>query len=204
MHLCSFEDRIMAASAIFHSGEPSSETFDYKDFFYINFIIHLCRYKDDIYDRIWTPRTLADTKKLNTSLAIDQGFQNGYQPGSTVMNTAETPQNESRYMTLIFRPFDSNAKFYVYLHFAEIEELKSNVTREFHIWLDETILTRSFKPRYLFTDTVSTPYPVGGITVNFSLQQPPGDSVLPPIINALEIYQVNDFLQIPTDPQDGN
>ncbi|KAL1218375.1 Senescence-induced receptor-like serine/threonine-protein kinase [Cardamine amara subsp. amara] len=162
------------------------------------------RYKDDIYDRIWTPRTLADTNKLNTSLTIDQGFHNGYQPPSTVMSTAETPQNESHYMTLIFRPVDPNAKFYVYLHFAEVEELKTNLTREFHIWLDESLLVRSFKPRYLFTDTVSTPNPVGGIMVNFSLQQPgkTGDSVLPPIINALEIYQVNEFLQIPTDSQD--
>lgn len=147
---------------------------------------------------------MSDTKTLNTSLTIDKGFHNGYQPASTVMSTAETSRNESLYMTFIFRPLDPNAKFYVYMHFAEIEELKSNQTREFSIWLNEEVMSPSFKLRYLLTDTFSTSDPVGGVTVNFSLLQPPGDFVLPPIINALEIYQVNEFLQIPTDPQHGN
>ncbi|CAL9223590.1 unnamed protein product [Arabidopsis halleri] len=160
------------------------------------------RYKDDIYDRIWTPRSLFSSKTLNTSLTVDQFLNNGYQPASTVMSTAETSRNESLYLTLSFRPPDPNAKFYVYMHFAEIELLKSNQTREFSIWLNEEVISPSFKLRYLLTDTFSTPDPVGGVTVNFSLLQPAGDFVLPPIINALEVYQVNEFLQISTDPQD--
>jgi senescence-induced receptor-like serine/threonine-protein kinase len=118
------------------------------------------------------------------------------------MSTAETARNESLYLTLSFRPPDPNAKFYVYMHFAEIEVLKSNQTREFSIWLNEDVISPSFKLRYLLTDTFVTPDPVSGITINFSLLQPPGEFVLPPIINALEVYQVNEFLQIPTHPQD--
>lgn len=161
------------------------------------------RYKDDIYDRIWTPRIVSSEYKiLNTSLTVDQFLNNGYQPASTVMSTAETARNESLYLTLSFRPPDPNAKFYVYMHFAEIEVLKSNQTREFSIWLNEDVISPSFKLRYLLTDTFVTPDPVSGITINFSLLQPPGEFVLPPIINALEVYQVNEFLQIPTHPQD--
>lgn len=110
---------------------------------------HLCRYKDDIYDRIWTPRSLFSSKTLNTSLTVDQFLNNGYQPASTVMSTAETSRNESLYLTLSFRPPDPNAKFYVYMHFAEIEVLKRNQTREFSIWLNEEVISPSFKLRYL-------------------------------------------------------
>ncbi|ESQ50532.1 hypothetical protein EUTSA_v10023115mg [Eutrema salsugineum] len=167
------------------------------------------RYKDDIYDRIWTPRSfsspLSEFKTVNTSLTVDQGFHNGYQPAPTVMSTAATPRNESQSMLLVLKPLDPNAKFYAYMHFAEIEEFKNNLTRQFDVWVDNTVLSRFFKPRYLFTDTVSTPEPVSGASLNFSLYQPTSDLggfVLPPIINALEIYQAIEFLQIPTDPLD--
>lgn len=161
------------------------------------------RYKDDVYDRIWMPSRLKDHMILNTSLPIDQNYNNLFQPASVVMSTASRPLNASNYILLYWEPADPRLNFYVYMHFAEVEVLTGNQTREFIIFYNnDTILAEKFRPSYLYTDTVFTPGPVTGPIHEFNFLQTSLE-MLPPIINAMEIYQVNEFLQLSTDQDDG-
>ncbi|XP_048618437.1 senescence-induced receptor-like serine/threonine-protein kinase isoform X1 [Brassica napus] len=160
------------------------------------------RYKDDVYDRIWMPSRFTDHMILNTSLPIDQNYNNLFQPASVVMSTATRPLNASSYILLYWEPEDPRLKFYVYLHFAEVEVLTGNQTREFTVnYNNDTTLAEKFRPSYLYTDTVVTPDPVTGLIHEFYLVQTSVE-MLPPIINAMEIYQVNEFLQLSTDQED--
>ncbi|KAF2586977.1 hypothetical protein F2Q70_00034281 [Brassica cretica] len=158
------------------------------------------RYKDDFYDRIWMPYK-SIMKILNTSLTIDETNHNGFRPASIVMRTAISPGNESNPLKLTWSPDDPRSKFYVYMHFAEVQKLQSNETREFDIYVNDDLLAENFRPFYLFTDTRSTSEPVGR-TENEIVIRKTDLSTLPPIINAIEIYQINEFLQLPTDQQD--
>ncbi|XP_010541120.1 PREDICTED: putative leucine-rich repeat receptor-like protein kinase At2g19210 [Tarenaya hassleriana] len=161
------------------------------------------RYKDDVYDRIWMPSRFSNHRVLNTSLVIDPNNNNGFQPARVIMSTATTPLNASQDIGLYWEPEDPKWKFYVYMHFAEVEELPRNETREFRIFLGETplMVNDTFTPRYLYTDTLFTEKPVSGESIEFYLRRT-DKSTLPPIINAIERYQVNEFLQLSTDQQD--
>jgi len=119
------------------------------------------------------------------------------------MNTATSPEDLSQDIIFSWEPKDPTWKYFVYMHFAEVVELPSNETREFKVLLNEKeINMSSFSPRYLYTDTLFVQNPVSGPKLEFRLQQTPR-STLPPIINAIETYRVNEFLQSPTDQQDG-
>jgi len=118
------------------------------------------------------------------------------------MRSAIAPGNESNPLKFNWAPDDPRSKFYIYMHFAEVRELQRNETREFDIYINDVILAENFRPFYLFTDTRSTVDPVGR-KMNEIVLQRTGVSTLPPIINAIEIYQINEFLQLPTDQQDG-
>ncbi|KAJ4890981.1 Leucine-rich repeat transmembrane protein kinase protein [Raphanus sativus] len=160
------------------------------------------RYKDDVYDRIWMPSRFKNHVILNTPHPIDQNYNNRFHPASVVMSTATRPINASDYITLFWEPADPRSKFYVYMHFAEVEVLTRNQTRELTVYYNnDTILAENFRPTYLHTDTVFTPEPVTGTIHEFSFVQTSRE-MLTPIINAIEIYQVNDFFQLSTDQED--
>ncbi|KAF3489734.1 hypothetical protein F2Q69_00054929 [Brassica cretica] len=160
------------------------------------------RYKDDVYDRIWMPLKFSNHKVFSTNLTIDSNINNGFQPARAVMNTASTPLNSSLDISLLWDPVIPTWKFYVYMHFSEVQEIASNDTREFSvIYNDKTNLYDKFTPRFLYTDTLHTLNPVTGPNHDFTLKRT-AKSTLPPIINAIETYRVNEFLQPPTDQQD--
>ncbi|CAL9223598.1 unnamed protein product [Arabidopsis halleri] len=160
------------------------------------------RYKDDVYDRIWMPLKFSNHRVFSTNLTIDSNINNGFQPARVVMNTASTPLNASLDISLIWEPVIPTWKFYVYMHFSEVQEIPSNETREFSvIWNDKTTLYDNFTPRFLYTDTLYNQNPVTGPIHDFLLKRT-AKSTLPPIINAIETYRVNEFLQSPTDQQD--
>lgn len=117
------------------------------------------------------------------------------------MSTAVTPVNASRPLSIIWEPKDPNVKFYPYLHFAEVEELQANQSREFNISINGEILLEFFTPVYLFTSSASFGEPFTG-EMRLSLNRTE-KSTLPPILNALEIYTVKDFIQAETDQVDG-
>ncbi|CAH8359607.1 unnamed protein product [Eruca vesicaria subsp. sativa] len=160
------------------------------------------RYKDDVYDRIWMPLKFSNHKVFSTNLTIDSNIHNGFEPARAVMNTASTPLNSSLDISLLWDPVIPTWKFYVYMHFSEVQELSSNDTREFSvIYNDKANLYANFSPRFLYTDTLHIEKPVTGPNHDFTLRRT-AKSTLPPIINAIETYRVNDFLQSATDQQD--
>uniref|UniRef100_A0A2N9G8P4 Protein kinase domain-containing protein n=1 Tax=Fagus sylvatica TaxID=28930 RepID=A0A2N9G8P4_FAGSY len=159
------------------------------------------RYKDDVYDRTWAAKHYNKWKSLSTSLTIDSEMYNPYWVPSVVMSTAATPINESGPLEFYLPP-EANSKYYVYMHFAELVELKANQSRSFNItlngelWYDGTVV-----PSYLFTNTLFSPSALTGGNYVFSIFKTE-NSTLPPIINAIEIYTVKHFPQSETDKQD--
>ncbi|XVF86733.1 hypothetical protein PTKIN_Ptkin18bG0065900 [Pterospermum kingtungense] len=159
------------------------------------------RYKDDAYDRIWKPSNFPNSKVLSTSLAIDARDNNGYLPASAVMSTALTPINASKPLGFYWEPTDPKAKYFVYMHFAEVEELKDNEIREFNITQNGELFHGPVVPEYLYTNTLYSVVPVSGNYIEFWLERT-NRSTLPPILNALEVFMVKDFLESQTDPED--
>ncbi|OMO66472.1 hypothetical protein COLO4_30550 [Corchorus olitorius] len=159
------------------------------------------RYKDDAYDRIWKPQNFPNSKVINTTLAIDARDNNGYNPGSAVMGTALTPINASKPLGFYWEPTDSTARYFVFMHFAEVEELKPNEIREFNVTQNGEFLYGPVEPEYLYTNTLSTTVPVSGDYIEFWLERT-NRSTLPPILNGLEIFMVKDFSESRSDAKE--
>ena len=114
------------------------------------------------------------------------------------MRTAVTPANASAPLVISWEPKDETDEFYVYMHFTEIQELTTNQTRQFDIMRNGELWIPNFSPRYLFVDTLY----VSGKEIKYSLVRT-GNSTLPPIISALEIYTVIDLQKPQTLQGDG-
>ncbi|XP_024006200.1 probable LRR receptor-like serine/threonine-protein kinase At1g51860 isoform X2 [Eutrema salsugineum] len=157
------------------------------------------RYDEDIRDRAWLPFSDNETMSISTDLPI--GTNNFYDVPQAVMKTAAIPANASKPWYLWWTLDDVSAQSYVYMHFAEIQNLKANDIREFNItyngglsWYDY------FRPPKLSISTIFHSIPVnspdGKYNFTFTMT---GNSTLPPLINALEIYTVVDITQLGTD-----
>ncbi|KAH9665602.1 LRR receptor-like serine/threonine-protein kinase IOS1 [Citrus sinensis] len=159
------------------------------------------RYNDDVHDRSWFPYNSANWARINTSLTVDAESHNSYQPPAVVMNTAGTPKNASQSMDFYLETEDPSIQFYVYMHFAEVQILQANQSRQFNISLNGEHWYGPFSPNYLLTTTVFSPTALIGGNYSFSLYKT-GNSTLPPIINAIEVYSVKEFLQLQTEQID--
>lgn len=58
-----------------------------------------------------------------------------YKPPSEIMSTAITPTNASEPLVYTWFTYQNKA-YYVYLHFSEIQKLKTNQSRSFDIFLN--------------------------------------------------------------------
>ncbi|PQM37359.1 senescence-induced receptor-like serine/threonine-protein kinase [Prunus yedoensis var. nudiflora] len=142
------------------------------------------RYKDDVYDRFWYPHYYSAWTQVTTSLTIEPENETAYQPPSIVMSSAAAPKNMTT-LDIWWIPPDENTQYHVYMHFAEVEKLPTNQSRLLSItWNGKPFVTKPFSLKYLTTTTV-------------------GNSTLPPIINAFEIYTVLELLQPETNQEDG-
>ncbi|KAK4590870.1 hypothetical protein RGQ29_021170 [Quercus rubra] len=140
------------------------------------------RYPTDVYDRVWTPFNYNSSTTLSTSLLIDSQSNNYYQPPSIVMSTASTPINVSAPLELNWNSQNAtSSQYYVYMHFAEVVNLKANQSRSFNVTVNGKFFYGPIVPQYLYTSRVST---------------------LPPILNALEIYSIRDLSKPGTNQQD--
>ncbi|KAH7565368.1 hypothetical protein JRO89_XS09G0197000 [Xanthoceras sorbifolium] len=152
----------------------------------------IVRYKDDIYDRIWTPWNPINPTQLSTASALMSSSD--YHPPGSVMNTATTLRNSSAPLVIFFETVDPNSQFYFYLHFAELEELQANQSREFNIFLDGKLWYGPLSPTYLDTTTIYTTEPSGrGRNVYQIIKTE--NSTHGPIINAIEVYVAIEFLK---------
>ncbi|KAL7605333.1 hypothetical protein Lser_V15G17993 [Lactuca serriola] len=160
------------------------------------------RYNDDKYDRVWSPINLFDSTFLYTREQVSVGLSNVFDPPSEVMSSAATPRNPNDPFKIEWDPFNTNDKFFIYMHFAEVELLKRNQTREFNIYLNGNLSYGPFSPIYLNTASIystapETIAPRYTLTINKTK-----NSTLPPIINALELYVLKQLTQRQTDHHD--
>lgn len=140
---------------------------------------------------------------LSTNLPVDTN--NLYNVPQLAMKTALIPTNASQTLNLGWTLNDITAQSYIYMHFAEIQNLQANEIREFDITYNGGLRWFSFfRPEKLSLTTMFNPRAVSSSNgkFNFSFAMT-GNSTLPPLINALEIYKVLDFLQLETDQNEG-
>lgn len=120
------------------------------------------------------------------------------------MSTAIIPTYPTESLDINWNPHNKTDRFFIYMHFAEIEILKRNQMREFNIYMNGfRSYPRTFSPLNHTTITINnqepeTIAPTYTLTLNKSK-----NSTLPPIINALELYVLKRLPQIQTDDRDG-
>ncbi|XP_040959153.1 probable LRR receptor-like serine/threonine-protein kinase MEE39 [Gossypium hirsutum] len=157
-------------------------------------------YKDDIYDRVWYPFQLPRSVPINTSSDIDtQGSGNLYKLPVEVLRTAVRPFNGSNSLSYS-SSFGSSYEYNLYFHFAELE-LFEDKQREISITVNG-ITQGPFTLEYLKPLSISFQRlrtVEGNISFTISTTM---ESGLPPILNALEYYQLKQFTDSTTDPSD--
>ncbi|KAL9680153.1 hypothetical protein QQ045_018031 [Rhodiola kirilowii] len=157
------------------------------------------RYGDDSYDRIWKPIDWTSTANyLSTNETINNN--NIYKPPVSVLKTAVTTKNASEPL-LFYWSADITTGHYIYLHFAELQDISANQSRQFNIFLNDTLFYGPFTPPKLGAFTVYSTRPEYGTLFNFSLRMTE-TSTLPPIINAIEVFKLNHMPQAETNTKD--
>ncbi|KAL2321359.1 hypothetical protein Fmac_030328 [Flemingia macrophylla] len=160
------------------------------------------RYENDIYDRIWSPYNSSSLDHISTATAINVNGD-GYKAPFEVIRTAATPKSDSDPLEFSWTPDDPSWKFYVYLYFAEVEQLNKTQQRKFNISWNGSPLFESIVPRYLFASTLSNSKSLVANKHRISIHKTK-DSTLPPILNAVEIYVVRQLDSLATFEQDGD
>lgn len=121
------------------------------------------------------------------------------------MKTAAVPKNASKPWYLWWSFDDVSAQSYVYMYFAEIQNLSASDIREFNITFNEGRRWYSYlRPPKLSILTITNPQAVSSSNgvFNFTFTMT-GNSTLPSLINALEIYTVVDIQLLETNKDDG-
>ncbi|KAL5576815.1 hypothetical protein UlMin_018514 [Ulmus minor] len=163
------------------------------------------RFKDDIFDRLWSPFHADIGRPLNTSLkSVNNINKNSYEQPFTVISTAYSARNRS-FMGLSWKPDNITSEFYFDMHFMELQVLKRKQYREFNISINGELWYGPFAPSYLNATTI---YSVGsGITADRNgriqiLLNKTKNSTLPPLINAMEIYQLKELSRQETNEKE--
>nr|GEU53189.1 putative leucine-rich repeat receptor-like protein kinase At2g19210 [Tanacetum cinerariifolium] len=160
------------------------------------------RYNSDKYDRLWDPLCLSNTTCLSTSDKIYPDTYLDLDPPSEVMTSAISPIYPSHQLELSWPPVNATDKNFLYAYFAEIENLKSNQTREFEIYLNGKSWNQPTDLSDYPTLSVNSGEPEM-VAPNYTLRiTGTENSTLPPIINALEVYTLKQIPQRQTDDRD--
>ncbi|KAL1210936.1 putative LRR receptor-like serine/threonine-protein kinase [Cardamine amara subsp. amara] len=157
------------------------------------------RYNEDIHDRTWVPYLNNKAVTIRTDLLVDTS-NDPYDVPQPVATTASVPANASQPLTLDWTLDNITALSYVYMHFAEIQNLTDADIREFTITSNGgKVWYSNLRPPKLQILTVFSQVamssPDGKLSFSFTRT---GNSTLPPLINGLEIYKVLDLIQLDT------
>ncbi|KAL6335715.1 hypothetical protein AAG906_039478 [Vitis piasezkii] len=157
------------------------------------------RYKDDAFDRVWEPFSQPYWKSVSASYSSDTLSDNHFKPPSKVMATAVTPADERYPLEFHWNLDNSTRQFYVYMHFAEVEELQSNQLRELYVSLNGWFLSpEPIVPGRLVPHTGFSTHSISASSeLSLSIYKT-HRSTLPPILNALEIYEIKQLFQSST------
>uniref|UniRef100_A0A1J3IT16 Putative LRR receptor-like serine/threonine-protein kinase n=1 Tax=Noccaea caerulescens TaxID=107243 RepID=A0A1J3IT16_NOCCA len=160
------------------------------------------RYPSDVYDRKWYPMFVEGSwTQVTTNLTVNAS--NLYELPQDVMTTGVTPLNPNATLNITWTLEPPTTKFYSYMHFAELQTLRANDTREFNITMNGKSQYGSYSPKPLKTQTIFdiTPGQCDGGACLLQLVKTPR-STLPPLLNAIEGYTVIDFPQMETNEDD--
>nr|XP_018461508.1 PREDICTED: probable LRR receptor-like serine/threonine-protein kinase At5g59680 [Raphanus sativus] len=160
------------------------------------------RYMKDVYDREWVSYGEYFQKEWsNISTALEVNNSNKYLPPKDVLINAATVTDASAPFTIVLPSGGSGEEYYLYAHFAEIQDLQANDTREFNISLNGEVLSDPIIPKKLDITTVSSVGTCQGRECLLQLTRT-SRSTLPPLINALEIFTSIRLPQSKTDEND--
>ncbi|XP_024003685.1 probable leucine-rich repeat receptor-like protein kinase At2g28990 isoform X2 [Eutrema salsugineum] len=185
----------------FPEGRRNCYSLDLSFRVYLNNTAGFIRYADDVRDRIWFPFFGSSYAQITTDLNINNS--NAYEVPKSALRSAATPKNTSGPLVITWTPRPSNAQVYLYMHFAEIQALEANETREFDVILKGNFNHSGFRPTKLKVFTLFTEEPMqcDSRGCHLELVRTP-KSTLPPLINALEAYAVIEFPQVETSISD--
>ncbi|XP_076921825.1 putative LRR receptor-like serine/threonine-protein kinase At4g29180 [Bidens hawaiensis] len=146
------------------------------------------RYRDDVYDRIWSSYNSPSWDLLHSNIDIDISGD-GYRAPNEVMQTGSTPKNGTEALEFKWNVSDTKARFYVYFYFADLVVLGRNETRVFNVSWNGVQLFGNVRPRAYYASTFYNMRPLVGPEHMISIRKSGGANVAP-ILNAVEIYQV--------------
>ncbi|KAF8095473.1 hypothetical protein N665_0332s0053 [Sinapis alba] len=131
---------------------------------------------------------------IRTENSLDN--ENESKVPKSVMATASVPTDPGAHMNISLTGLHQTLRFYIFLHFSEIEELNPNDTREIKVMYNGRLIIGPFNPKSLYTNTYF--HEESGLNANgqctFSLQKT-ASSTLPPLLNAMEVYMVTPLSQ---------
>ena len=157
------------------------------------------RYPTDPFDRIWfgtlnrTGWTTVTGSGNITRIPGDTSLV-----PDTILKTATVAYNLNFTASV-----NSGEKLYVFLYFAELQRLRSNETREFSVLADGQLWYGWYRPTYMTSGMLYTSRPGTATSANYSFIAT-GNSTLPPMINAREVYGLRVRESLPTDDGDGS
>ncbi|KAF8094102.1 hypothetical protein N665_0370s0037 [Sinapis alba] len=160
------------------------------------------RYPSDVIDRQWFPSFYENEwTEVTTDLSVN--ISNGYNPPQVVMASASTPISAFAAWNFTWILSPSTTQFYIYMHFAEIQSLQANETREFSVSVNGNPINESYSPKTFSTETLSYSKPQQCEDERCIVELlRTSKSTLPPLMNALEIYTVIDFPLLETNQDD--
>lgn len=168
-------------------------------------LCEICRYKDDIYDRLWRPITTNVWSPLKASSKDKKNITlNDYAVPVSVLSTAYSKNRTSNTMFVSWSQLNIDSRYLFFFHFAELVKLRKNETREFDILINGAVWYERLSPAFLDCSTI---YSVKGKkfidgNIEVALNRT-GNSTLAPLINAIEIYELKDLPQLQTNESDG-
>ncbi|KAG2328310.1 hypothetical protein Bca52824_011038 [Brassica carinata] len=149
------------------------------------------RYDEDFHDRVWVPFSKCETLSISTNIPVDTS-SNSYDVPQNVANSAFIPAKPTDPLNIWWDLGNAITESYIYMHFAEIQNLGSNEIREYNITYNgDQVWETFFRPGKLNITTIVSPTalnsPDGIFNFTFTRTK---NSTLPPLINALEVYTV--------------
>ncbi|KAH0922398.1 hypothetical protein HID58_022416 [Brassica napus] len=158
-------------------------------------------YPNDVKDRIW--ETKFDPEWMQISTTLEANNSNGFLVPQNVLKTAAIPANDTAPFNITEELDFPDDQIYLYLHFSEVQALPIGDFREFDIFWNGQQFDKTIRPEYLKTTTIKSTTPVtckGGLC-NLELIRTT-NSILPPLLNAIELYTVVKFPQVETNEND--
>nr|GEX89456.1 malectin-like carbohydrate-binding domain-containing protein [Tanacetum cinerariifolium] len=163
------------------------------------------RYPNDLYDRIWIPRSASGGLEIVRSDAIFVDATAPNNPPTGIFENAITVP--STYYSVILGQFQpSYPPVYINMYFSEVKNLESTQTRSFNILEKSTLASRYLQlpisppfsrvvERHLYN------YKADYINTTLSLDAT-SYSDLPPLINGYELFAISEVLTDGTDSND--